>query len=571
MAERQRRSWLPTRIFRGIDHKPVFEEGNPKNHLLPKEIVGAVTTNGEIAQRNRYALPFPPESVLNGVDHSGSEVARQETVAHSVTESYMREKWGVLRIALDGIQNHLPQDSGGSWVGVHFLSDGVWYDHSHLPDFKNSEIEAVRFLDDGDGFVVGELGVMATSKAGERRKAGQFGEGLKMMSAAALRNRMKVSIESRDWQAAPSFKSIQLTDRKEQQLVYDVSFYDQKISGSRTTFLNPTAEFLGVIRQLEQHALPIRGNKYEPVVALDEVDLVDSEGNIYIKGLRYARGLLLTFFSYNFVDLPDRAIERDRESIRMEEVDRNVTSAIRKVLEQLDDKKSIIDLCRAGLNGAEDLIEFSLLTRTKVPSQLYEDAIYEIAGTKKIFIAGGSNLFDWLKSQRAEAYLRLQGYKGIVVADDNFRSFLNYSVGIPLAEDNFVVDKVLDETRDEGFRILSKDDLTEKEREVFELHQLVDEVLETSNEIKKRQAVFISVQRSKKGYEYLFIDQQARSGHIVINKKLLSDPAKFLQIFFQKRAEQITGYDQRYNTSDLMSQKIAKLLIKLKKARITIS
>jgi len=574
MTERRGRPRFPARILRGNDHEPSFEDDDPRLLLLPKRAETIQTTSAEETKTraiNRYALPSPPEQIFENIDRSQALVVRRETIANSVTESYMREKWGVLRIALDGIQNHLPQDSGGSWVGVQFLSQGIWYDLSYIQDFKNGHVQAVRFVDDGKGFVAEELGVMATSKAGERRKAGQFGEGLKMISAAALRNGMEVSIESRDWQATPSFRIVQLTDRKEQQLVYDVNFYEQKITGSRTTFLNPTREFLKVIRELEQYALPVRGNSYNPAIALDEIDLVDSQGNVYIKGLRYARGLLSTFFSYNFVDLPDRAIERDRESIRVEEVNRDVASAVRKVLEKLDDKDSILDICSAGLNGAEDLIEFSLLQRTKVPWQLYEDAIYEIAGTRKVFIAGGGNLLDWLKSKRAEAYLRLQGYKGIIVADDNFRSFLNYSVGIPLAKDNFVINKVLDETRDEGFRILLEDELTEKEQQVFDLHQMVDEVLETSKEITQRQVVFINVQKSKKGYEYLFIDQQACNGLIVINRKLLSDPAKFLQIFFQKRAEQIVGHNQLYNAGDLMSKKIAKLLIKLKKAGIKIS
>lgn len=570
MAERQRRSWLPTSIFTRNKQRPDFEAGDHRNLLIPKGVNKESVANKGIDGNNRYALPFPPEAVLNGLDHSSSEVTRKEMITHSVTESYMREKWGVLRIALDGIQNHLPQDSGGSWVGVQFLNKGVWYDHSYLPDFNNGEIQAVRFVDDGKGFVAGELGVMATSKAGERRKAGQFGEGLKMISAAALRNGMKLSIESRDWQATPSFRTVQLTDRREQQLVYDVNFYDQNITGSRTTFLNPTKEFLKVIRDLEKYALPVRGNRYEPVVALDDIDLVDSQGNVYIRGLRYAKGLLSTFFSYNFVDLPDRAIERDRESIRLEEVNRDVVSGVRRVLEDLDDRESVVDLCRAGLNGAEDLIEFSLLQRIKVPWQLYEDAVYEIAGTKKVFITGGGNPFEWLKSKRAEAYLRLHGYKGITVADDNFRTFLNYSAGIPLANDSFVVDKVLDETRDEGFKILLPGDLAEKEQQVFGLHQMVDEVLETSKEIKKRPVVFISVQKSKAGYEYLFIDQQERNGFLVINTKLLPSPAKFLQVFFQKRAEQIVGYHQKYDASALMSKKVARLLVKLNKAGIRI-
>ena len=49
-------------------------------------------------------------------------VSRLERVIEtSVTLQYQADQWSTERIALDGVQNHLPTDSGGSRVDIDFL------------------------------------------------------------------------------------------------------------------------------------------------------------------------------------------------------------------------------------------------------------------------------------------------------------------------------------------------------------------------------------------------------------------------------------------------------------------
>ena len=105
----------------------------------------------------------------------------------SITLSYQAKAWGPDRIALDGIQNHLPSDSGGSKVEVEFEVDGKWVPFNKRRAINPSKVKAIRFSDDGKGFSYEMLELLYSTKSGSET-VGQFGEGIKMLSTAALRS-----------------------------------------------------------------------------------------------------------------------------------------------------------------------------------------------------------------------------------------------------------------------------------------------------------------------------------------------------------------------------------------------
>ena len=142
-------------------------------------------------------------------------------VEHSITLEAIvsrREKgrWGSERIVLDGIQNHLPGDSGGTKVEIRYRIKNRWYQfrQGRRLAAKGEPVSAVAFSDDGRGFDYRKLGIDYSDKPLDNRTrgvaplgaVGQFGEGLKLATAAALAEGMAVEIFSRNWRAVPMWK-----------------------------------------------------------------------------------------------------------------------------------------------------------------------------------------------------------------------------------------------------------------------------------------------------------------------------------------------------------------------------
>ncbi|HIH12608.1 MAG: hypothetical protein QT02_C0006G0031 [archaeon GW2011_AR9] len=57
----------------------------------------------------------------------------------SLTTDYRKERWGLERIVLDGISNHLPADSKGTTVSVKFKQDGAYVDMKQYDSTKSVE------------------------------------------------------------------------------------------------------------------------------------------------------------------------------------------------------------------------------------------------------------------------------------------------------------------------------------------------------------------------------------------------------------------------------------------------
>lgn len=76
---------------------------------------------------------------------------------------------------MDGVQNHLPSDSGGTKVWVQFLINNkrVSLEEAKL---NKKNIQSIRFVDDGVGFDVQNLILLWSSKSQESESRGQFGE-----------------------------------------------------------------------------------------------------------------------------------------------------------------------------------------------------------------------------------------------------------------------------------------------------------------------------------------------------------------------------------------------------------
>ena len=339
------------RLLPGTREKRLEERSLPKatspeavsarSYLLSEQLVVVLRSLRHLDKVLAKEMEFFSEEVLD--QKRPDETRLEEEVDTSLTLDYERKNWGVERICLDGVQNHLPTDSKGEKVWVRCLVDGQWVGLD-VARLNVAKIKAVRFIDAGVGFDVITLSLLYSTKADEPESRGQFGEGMKMMVAAALREGLDPELESQDWRARPFAKKVSLQNtrsgRKQtvQQLAYNVQYLEgHPMFGSRTTFWKPTEGFVNEVLQMETKVLALCGN-YHPLFVGQGAQIVDREpGNIFVKGIfiRHERALL----SYN---LDDVETNRDRNTI----VNVSVENRISKLLSELSDKRVVKTLLK---------------------------------------------------------------------------------------------------------------------------------------------------------------------------------------------------------------------------------
>ena len=158
-------------------------------------------------------------------------VVHTETYDTSILDNY--RNWGIERICLDGFQNHLPEDSKGTKCFLQFLIDDRWVGYEEaLP--QKEKISKVRFADDGVGFSSKNLKFLSSQKTSEDLSAGQFGEGLKLISMASVNLGLGIEIQSKNWKAKAygkpeiimNYRNGEALEEQRNQLAWDVSTFD---------------------------------------------------------------------------------------------------------------------------------------------------------------------------------------------------------------------------------------------------------------------------------------------------------------------------------------------------------
>ena len=264
-------------------------------------------------------------NILRKLFGSGSRKARLEDIvgdssriSTSVTLGYEADRWGVERIALDGIQNHLPADSKGSTVNVDFLVNNKWVSRTN---YQNGNIQAIRFSDDGVGYSNELLGIFHSTKKGNSDAVGYFGEGLKMLSAATIREGIDMELMSRDWRAKPIAVDLQIEGEKIQKLAYDV-IPAERIKGSQSIFWNPSQEFIDYVRNLDRKVLLLRDG-FTQLYESGKRAIIDTDGDVFVKGV-YISSLFKDrlLFSYGLDVVPNRDRDDIHESKLVDELKR---------------------------------------------------------------------------------------------------------------------------------------------------------------------------------------------------------------------------------------------------------
>lgn len=176
-------------------------------------------------------------------------------------EDYRQLVWGIERIVLDSISNHLPADSNGTTTSVKLKQDSVYVDWKEAD--KTKETTEVVFEDNGSGYDAGLLSVLFSPKAGDPLSVGQFGEGLKRIAMAALREGLDVEYRSRNWRAKPFTTKESIGRHNISRLCFRVTENGDQLEGSRTVFTNPSRQLVDEVFQLPQKVLALNSNYRE--------------------------------------------------------------------------------------------------------------------------------------------------------------------------------------------------------------------------------------------------------------------------------------------------------------------
>lgn len=382
--------WL--RILESL-HRLLPEKKKDKRRLSPEKISPQAYLLAEEAVRDLRALrrldkelrkqALPDTTYVQ--QQRSEQVVSRESFDTSLTLEYEKEQWGVERICLDGIQNHLPADSKGERVWVRGLVDDEWVPLLTAKE-NPKKVKAVRFIDDGVGFDVKFLSLLYSTKSKEDESAGQFGEGMKMVATAALREDLDLEYESQDWRTKPRAKKVEIQNARNKktetidQLVFSVERLDGPVmAGSRTTIWKPNEAFLREAMQLDKKVLGLREN-FRPLFVSSAGEIVDREpGRIFVKGISVMERDAL--FSYNFTDVKTN---RDRNVITTENWKRRIAS----ILGDLSDKGLIKTLLsRSLLNPSAMECTVYGAWDPKHP-MVWRDAFYEVFGQEAVIDTG---------------------------------------------------------------------------------------------------------------------------------------------------------------------------------------
>jgi len=331
-----------------------------------------------------------------------ADAARLAEITSPTTLAYAR-KWGVERIFLDGIQNHLPSDSGGTHLEVHLLVRGEWHPLKDVLYLTPQEIDGIMYADDGRGFPYDMLGELVSTKVEDENAVGENGEGLKMIGAAALRLGFDFMVRSRDWLGVARVFEKTIESQTIQKPLYDIYTIPRQ-NGSATYILRTgknDEEFdklAWTVLNGGKRVLLLRPD-YSPLFKSRAGEVMDESGDIFVKGLFITdskKDHLL--FGYNLKKI---SANRDRTST----ADSDLQEGIREVLLSLEHFSDIKMFLDKAYGRTDDTIDTTALVhaRSTVNDESWVEAFYSIYKEKAVLASPVQNARSAENNRLAEA------------------------------------------------------------------------------------------------------------------------------------------------------------------------
>ncbi|MFH1174315.1 MAG: hypothetical protein V1725_04225 [archaeon] len=500
-------------------------------------------------------------------------------VETSLTLDYRSAVWGIERIVLDTIANHLPADSKGTKAAVKIKQQGTYRDISQS-DFSQPAEEVV-FEDDGQGYDSGLLTVLQSTKMNELCSVGQFGEGLKMVAAAALRNNLDLEYRSRDWSARPFIKEETIAGTRVKRLCFSI---DKRpaMQGSQTIIRKPSPELMTELSVLERKALPFaeyktlytepKGGKTYPARILEL-----AKPALFVKGIRIQDRH--SIFSY---DLGIEDITPDRYFTKMD----TLLDEIQRLLNATDNPEVI----ERVLAKAEDepyggydefrAFESREQERSGYFCGMFLDTIDPIVllksvGMKKtLFNALSAYIKEPIQTESVwkRSFTKLFGDNAILASDCDVTNKDAVALGyIPVKLHRGIAHKLIKEdvqsadqleiTKD--YKWISKDDLTPEERTIYDCaNEIQQVVLEQPVPVDLRvySGVYANTGRELESNTGIYMPAKPRD-IIGIKRSQLTDLVSFADTYLHELGHKVTGegdYSRRHTA--FFTRALAKLV-----------
>ena len=302
------------------------------------------------------------------------------------TLDFRAEKWGLERIAFDAIQNHFPEDCGGSKYYILFEQEGRQVDFRIYNQAK--PVDKIYFWDDGTGYDYLYTVLRHSNKKDRQTQTGKFGEGLKMISAAALRNDVKILFRSQDWSATPQVRKIEVgkENKKLEVLCQAITIGHSYREGSYTLIENPSSEMINQVSSFQERISDFRYDlasaKIEGIHPIHKVFRPRQEfnGELFIKKIKYPAPEPL-YLSYQINgEIADALLSPDRDKVLTYNLDIALSHIIVK-FSQIKFIRDLLDVSTPDCN--EKTIHYSENTKVSHP-RLWKQAFHELYGSKAI-------------------------------------------------------------------------------------------------------------------------------------------------------------------------------------------
>lgn len=462
---------------------------------------------------------------------------------------YEKDKWGPLRIVLDFLQNHIDATLANylrNKVAIEFqiIGNSNWLPYSELQNHKNDDIVSIRFRDESPrGYVHENLKQFGSKKPSNQvTQIGQFGEGLKIASAACLRLGLNVDLRSRDWGAEAFSYEVAIgnffTREEYKNLGFRIYTNKDWCNGSETIIKRPQGkklrwlknksfdEIIETLRNLKQYVL------FHKLLELSKEDsipmLVTSRGDIIScdEGKIFIKNFFITseesdhlIFSYNFHNL---GTNRDRDIVSNIEL----KQAVGEVLSQIDSRKLIEKvIIEANKNPHGKLYEFQDLTRLKA---FKKNANFWASTFRGLF---GENAVLASGSAHALKEAEFIGYKVISI---------NKEVANNIRQGGILFDS---EVISPTYQFLRNCDLTTHEKNVLELARFLD-----ANEIvfpKNYSTDYKVFEEAKNSVDNRPMPQIRGCANldgrlIAFKRETLHNSYLFLKVYIEEKAHQLS-------------------------------
>ncbi|MBT3704230.1 transglutaminase domain-containing protein [Candidatus Peregrinibacteria bacterium] len=395
------------------------------------------------------------------IDQRFEDRAKQQTIQRQ-EEPFIREcglsdqfktraKFTTKNILLEMLQNSEPADSEGTWFGFEFFADGKWRSVvEEIGNYSNSQIEALRIIDNGSGYLPTDMitlggGKGRDKKKGQRKPGGKFGTGMKVSDQSGLekigpnKKQMKITRFSRNWKAVPFLFRDRTAKHETIKVGYRVWYFKDFVKGSLVEYRNVPDEILDEARRMNRYYLPLDPTLKNRVLHENDAGSIlrpkeEGKGTVTVLGRHYeysVRPESPFLFSY------------DLHQCEIEDQNRHTadTSRIMANIQEIWRNNISIELFIKLFKSAEEE-EYRFQEHRMDGIHIHDEDIFREAVRQYYGIEEFNKIYiDDRTSEKNEKVLKRKGFKGVKIGKSRFlrhsiEQTLGLETGDKIAEDN---------------------------------------------------------------------------------------------------------------------------------------